>query len=103
MFRTFLLRYYYRYKIYAWLTKKALELKENAYKGECTSATLIGGIEVSIIKRRHKKVLIRLSRDKLLITGITMECSFTYISIAKGKLWHEFFELIHYNKVFWSA
>lgn len=103
MFRTFLLRYYYRYKIYAYITRKVVEFKENCYKPRYASTALIGGVEVSITKRGHKKVLVRLSRDKSLITGITMECSFTYASIAKDKLWHEFFELIHYNKVFWSA
>lgn len=99
MIRTFLLRYYYRYKIYAWITKKALIFKENAYKSRYTSTKVIGGILVSITKRGHKKLLIRLEHK-----GISQENSFTYLGIAQEKLWRDIFELSNsYNLMFWSS
>lgn len=99
MLRTLLLQYYYRYKIYAWITKEALKFKENAYKSGYATAETIGDIGVVIVKRGHKKLSIRLSHK-----GISQQDSFTYLKIAKGKLWRDFFELSSgYNRMFWSS
>lgn len=99
MVRTFLLRYYYRYKIYAWVTKKVLEFKENAYKSRYTSTKIIGGVDVTIVKKGHKKLSIRIEHK-----GISQENSFTYQGIAQEKLWRDIFELSNgYNLMFWSS